>query len=401
MREIKISEPAFVKAFNCIGGACRDHCCKGWKITLDKHTVKKYVTSKDFQIRTIAEDNIQLVKHSPQAWGVIKFSQQTGNCPYLDESRLCMVQKNLGAQALSHTCSVFPRSQRLYKSEEQNSLAISCPEVASLIFKNADAMRLNEQIKLQDKFHSLPALTTQSKLLNLFCLSLIDYVESDVETALYAIIKFLIFIEKYETIDDDNLAEIEGAYASLAGQLQSGEMKAELATVPADNKVKMSLIMLMQDYFRNAQISRGSQVINHYVECLLRQLVAGEEIKIEEKISDLEVVWQQQVIPTMQGSDFAIKNFILYKFWQNNFPNQPGIPSLRALYMIVAEYYFIKLLMSACAKERGHADIEDLTNIVYSFHSLSQHNKAVTDAFYRHIESVRLGDDISMIHLLA
>ncbi|KGB01574.1 flagellar biosynthetic fliU domain protein [Enterobacteriaceae bacterium ATCC 29904] len=401
MREIKISEPAFVKDFNCIGGACRDHCCKGWKITLDKHAVKKYVTSKDFQIQTIAEESIQLIKHSPQAWGVIKFSQQTGNCPYLDESRLCMVQKNLGAQALSQTCSVFPRSQRLYKSEEQNSLAISCPEVASLIFKSADAMRLNEQVKLQDRFHNLPALTTQSKLLNLFCLSLIDHIESDVETALYAVVKFLIFIEKYESIDDDNLPAVEGAYALLAEQLHTGQMKAELATLSADNKVKMSLIMLMQDFFRNAQMSRGSEVINHYIECLLRQMVSGEEINVEEKIGRLEGVWRDEVIPNMQGSEFAIKNFILYKFWQNNFPNQPGIPPLRALYIVIAEYYFIKLLMSACTKERGHADIEDLTNIVYSFHSLSQHNKAVTDAFYRHIESVRLGDDISLIHLLA
>lgn len=401
MREIRISEPAFVKAFKCIGGSCRDHCCKGWQITLDKHTVKKYVTSKDFKIRTIAEENIQLVKKSVQDWGTIKLSPQTGNCPYLDETRLCMVHKNLGAQALSHTCTVFPRAQRLYRAEVQNSLNISCPEVASLIFNNADAMRLNEQSKLQEKFHNAPVLTTQSKLLNLFCLSLIDYVESDVETALYAIIKFIIFIEKYDAIDDSTLPEIEGAYALLADQLQTGEMQAELRAISVDGKVKSSLIILMQDYFRTAQLSRGSGVINHYIECLLRQLVSGEEINIEEKISGLEAVWQEQVIPTMQGSEFAIKNFILYKFWQNDFPNQPGIPPLRALYMIVAEYYFIKMLMSACVKERGHADIEDLTNIVYSFHSLSQHNKAVTDAFYRHIESVRLGDDISMIHLLA
>lgn len=401
MREVRINEPAFVKDFKCTGGACRDHCCKGWKISLDKHTVKKYVASKDFQIRTIAEANIQLVKNSVHDWGVIKLSQQTGNCPYLDEARLCLVHKKLGAQALSHTCTVFPRMQRLYKAEEQNSLNISCPEVASLIFNNADAMRLNEHLRLQEKFNNHPSLTTQSKLLNLFCMSLIDYVSSDVETALYAIIKFLIFIEKYDTIDESNLPEIENAYALLADQLQSGEMKTELASISIDSKVKSSLVMLMQDFFRNAPVSRGSGVINHYIECLLRNLVSGEEINIDGRISGLEAYWNEQVIPGMRESHFALKNFILYKFWQNDFPNQSGVPPLRALYMIVAEYYFIKMLMSACVQERGHADIEDLTNIVYSFHSLSQHNKAVTDAFYRHIESVRLGDDISMIHLLA
>lgn len=41
MKEITVTEPAFVTRFSCSGSACRDHCCKGWKITLDKTTVKK------------------------------------------------------------------------------------------------------------------------------------------------------------------------------------------------------------------------------------------------------------------------------------------------------------------------------------------------------------------------
>lgn len=43
MKEITVTEPAFVTRFSCSGSACRDHCCKGWKITLDKTTVKKYL----------------------------------------------------------------------------------------------------------------------------------------------------------------------------------------------------------------------------------------------------------------------------------------------------------------------------------------------------------------------
>ncbi|WP_223195156.1 hypothetical protein, partial [Salmonella enterica] len=39
MKEITVTEPAFVTRFSCSGSACRDHCCKGWKITLDKTTV--------------------------------------------------------------------------------------------------------------------------------------------------------------------------------------------------------------------------------------------------------------------------------------------------------------------------------------------------------------------------
>ncbi|EIN7362983.1 lysine-N-methylase, partial [Salmonella enterica subsp. enterica serovar Dublin] len=72
MKEITVTEPAFVTRFSCSGSACRDHCCKGWKITLDKTTVKKYLTSKDVTIREIAKNSIILLKKDPNNWGEIK-----------------------------------------------------------------------------------------------------------------------------------------------------------------------------------------------------------------------------------------------------------------------------------------------------------------------------------------
>ncbi|EHM1959577.1 lysine-N-methylase, partial [Salmonella enterica subsp. enterica serovar Heidelberg] len=66
----------------------------------------------------------------------------------------------------------------------------------------------------------------------------------------------------------------------------------------------------------------------------------------------------------------------------------------------VAEYAFIKLLTAASVHERGRLEWDDVTNIVYSFHSRSQHNSEVAKNFHHHIETVRTGDDLSMIHLL-
>lgn len=145
MKEITVTEPAFVTRFSCSGSACRDHCCKGWKITLDKTTVKKYLASKDTTIRTIAQDHIILLKKNNSHWGEIKLPSALGNCPYLDEDRLCRVQKTLGAKALSHTCSSFPRAHHTYKNEVRNSLSLACPEVTSRILNDPDAMALGEK----------------------------------------------------------------------------------------------------------------------------------------------------------------------------------------------------------------------------------------------------------------
>lgn len=78
MKEITVTEPAFVTHFSCSGSACRDHCCKGWKITLDKTTVKKYLASKDTAIRTIAQDHIILLKRTTATGGKLSCLRRWG-----------------------------------------------------------------------------------------------------------------------------------------------------------------------------------------------------------------------------------------------------------------------------------------------------------------------------------
>lgn len=95
MQEITVTEPHFVTTFQCTGTQCRDHCCKGWNIHLDKATVNKYVSSKNESIRNIAKENILLLKKDIAQWGMIKLTDGTGNCPYLTEESLCQCKKCL------------------------------------------------------------------------------------------------------------------------------------------------------------------------------------------------------------------------------------------------------------------------------------------------------------------
>ncbi|RJT47662.1 hypothetical protein [Rahnella woolbedingensis] len=62
MKEILVSEPSYVSHFNCVGAACRDHCCKRWNITVDKTTYKKYLKSEIPNIRKVAQEEMLLTK---------------------------------------------------------------------------------------------------------------------------------------------------------------------------------------------------------------------------------------------------------------------------------------------------------------------------------------------------
>lgn len=305
----------------------------------------------------------------------------------------------MGVQALSSTCQTFPRVERVYKNDVRKSLNLSCPEVVNIVLTDPHAMMLNEKSIVKPQAYAKPALTPQHKLLNLFYLSLIDQAGRDVNVGFYALIKFTLFIEKFKLVDNTALSEIETVYHALLTQLQSGELREEMSTYATDRNIKLSLVLLLQDYFRSLPVSRSSGVLNYYIECLLRTLTQGGTHSVDEGIAKLEATWQQ-VYEEQHATGFDLKNFMLYKVWERNFPNQKNADPLRTLYMISVEYYFIKILIAASAYERTYLEKEDAINIVYSFHSLSQHNPTIHENFHKHIETVRTGDDLSMIHLL-
>ncbi|MCW1432527.1 flagellin lysine-N-methylase [Citrobacter freundii] len=301
MQEITVTEPAFVKAFQCSGTQCRDHCCKTWRITLDRSTVKKYISSKDDSIRGIAKENIILLKKDIDNWGLIKLNEASGNCPYLTEDSLCQVQKTLGAEALSTTCKTFPRSERIYKNDVRKTLNLSCPEVASLVLTDPNAMVLYESSKIVPNAYTAPVFSQQQKLLNLFCLSLVEQAGSDVNVGLYALIKLTLCVKKFNQIDNVALSEVEQIYHAIMTQIQSGELKEEFSAFSADNNVKVTLVLLLQDYFRSLPVSRANGVLNYYIQCLLRTLTQEENHSVGEWVAKLESTWQK--VYEQQGDD--------------------------------------------------------------------------------------------------
>ncbi|EDU7108050.1 lysine-N-methylase, partial [Salmonella enterica subsp. enterica] len=136
-------------------------------------------------------------------------------------------------------------------------------EVTAHILNDTDAVTLNEKAIIQQKYNTAPLFSPQQKLLNLFCLSLINHAASNPDAALYALIKFVMYVQKFPRIDDAALGEIEQVYGTLVSQLQSGSLTQELANITPDKKFKTSLVLLMQDYFRALPPSRGSYVLDH------------------------------------------------------------------------------------------------------------------------------------------
>lgn len=115
-----------------------------------------------------------------------------------------------------------------------------------------------------------------------------DQAGRDINVGFYSLIKLTLFIEKFQSVDNAALSEIEPVYHALLAQLQSGELRKELSDFSADRNIKLSLVLLLQDYFRSNSGSRGSGVLNYYIQCLLRTLTQDDTYSVDEGIARLE-----------------------------------------------------------------------------------------------------------------
>ena len=153
----------YLDEFKCIGGKCEDTCCKEWSVYVDKNTYEKYNTIRDDNIRKFITDNIIIRKNYKSEkfdYGVIKLKQNK-KCPFLDEDKLCSLQRCFGEGYLSNVCSGFPRIITRINGEYEISLNISCIEAARIILLREEKINFIYGSKNLNKFEPVIEINTR------------------------------------------------------------------------------------------------------------------------------------------------------------------------------------------------------------------------------------------------
>jgi hypothetical protein len=91
-------------------------------------------------------------------------------CPLMDDNKLCMIHREMGEEALSATCSTYPRLKTHYENETRHLMTLSCPEVARMVLFEENSMRLHEDAKLVQRatINLLKKASVLMKLVSLF-----------------------------------------------------------------------------------------------------------------------------------------------------------------------------------------------------------------------------------------
>ncbi|WP_367395565.1 flagellin lysine-N-methylase [Pantoea sp. Ep11b] len=399
MKNIAIVEPLFVSAFKCIGSKCRDHCCQGWDVNLDKPTVNRYLRSSIIEIKNLAADNIDVTRKSYSNWGVMKLNA-AGNCGFMDEARLCKVHATLGASALSNTCATYPRKSRVFKTEQQKNLTLSCPEATSQLLGAPDAMLFAQVLRPQAKANKASDLDQQKKLMSLMCLNLVKGSGEKLDEAFYALVTFLLGAERINP-SKDWLTQIENNFSDVLNNLAQGVIREQLASIRPDYHLQWSLLLRMQAWLGTRKDKRAFSTLNHYVNKLIYIQAEGAKAgDISQSMIRLDEVWQNKVMPWFAERPWIMNNYIQYRIYDDFFPNDESRSPLLSLYLLTTEWFMIKSLIAANVELVGKLDEEDIINIIYSYHSITKHTPQSVVAFLAEINKVKVNDDLSLIYLL-
>ncbi len=133
--------PRYFKDFQCMGGSCPMSCCLIWSVDWTEQEIERLKNAECSEhLRMLVENSFGEVTDAPGKFRIIMDSKK--RCPFLTEDNFCLIQRELGAEYLSYTCTVYPRNALFCGSTVMNYCNLSCYRVLDTLCNDKDCMIL-------------------------------------------------------------------------------------------------------------------------------------------------------------------------------------------------------------------------------------------------------------------
>jgi hypothetical protein len=140
--------PDYYNSFSCKMGECRRACCEGWPITFSVEDYFKLMGCEcSYELRRRFDTGIKVsLSPTPDMYAAV-VPRYDGSCPMRLEDGRCSIHAELGENALSDVCRLYPRGLRV-EPEKECSCSNSCEAVLELLFSKEDPIKFISDICL-------------------------------------------------------------------------------------------------------------------------------------------------------------------------------------------------------------------------------------------------------------
>lgn len=376
--------PEYMKNFNCTSLECKDNCCYGWRVTVDKATYKKCRNVQKTALKNELSKYILRNKGSKMSNDYAYISIEKDNsCHFQCEDKLCKIHRDLGEEYLSLTCKNYPRLYSKVDSIFEASLDMSCPEVVKLVLFNKELLAFEEVEIDKDLNNSLGIVinTKSVPIYNYFwdirvgVITILQNRKLSIEQRL--ILVGLMINKIQESKKKGNLENIPNHIDYYVNKINIDELRELINSLPNNLEVQMKILEQIITFSCNSTLRK--KYVEH-IEKFKKGLKIQGEIQINECIKVYKESVKEYYEPYIKDREYIFENYLVNDVFQRMFPYKDD-NFFNEYMIIVLNYSIIRLLltgMASCDKELTDAMVIDL---VYSFSRAVLHNNMFIKAF--------------------
>ena len=331
--------------------------------------------------------------------------------PFFGADRLCGIQRQYGAQLLSATCSIFPRSLSLLDGRLEGSLSVSCPEAARQVLLDPDFLLCQADL-LSGAFRTDNVFRPAREGLGFDAIRhlLISMVRDRSRSLADRLLLIGSFVQQLDRTEDQHLALLFSHYERL---VQTEEQIPVLTELRANPKLRFRLFFgLTQQLLADPETSpRFREIFWTFAEGLANyeegdktnHLAGGSEAgnELVGLISRIEYREFHRRFPYLL-ENYLINHMLQYLFPYGRSGGGPGSRSCSAQWVLLAlQFSWMETLLIGVAAAQGNRfGTGDVVRVVQSFSRATEHNPKVLERALGELTGLQLNTLNGMAMLL-
>jgi lysine-N-methylase len=370
--------PRYVTRFSCIGSACEDNCCTGWRVTIDKKTFNAYRQTKHPELSTVFAENVrrQRSQSSDSNYARIELKAGSQECPMMVE-RLCTVHQKMDESYLSNTCFSYPRYSRNFGGQHEQALTLSCPEAARQALLVPDAFDFVENpITVRDMTVAAvkPYKGMSIELMNevrIFCMQLVRTQDLELWQRLAVLGVFCETLTA--TLAKGGHAAVPALLDSFVTMVEKGLVLAALSDLQPNHPVQARVFAM---FWQGKPQTAASAVQRKVMEEIAKGLGADAETGKATPETVIERYSQgvSRLPEALQAAPHLLEHYILNEMFRDLFPFAGKTPYEHYL-QLVSRFGLVRLMLAArCTTEGALPGAHDLVQTVQVFCRSFQHD---------------------------
>lgn len=382
----KVLKPQYMKEFKCIGKDCSESCCVKWTISIDKDTYKKYKNSKNEELKDLFSKNINRWRSKGDYANYAKIKlRDNGECPFLDENKLCNIHKHLGEDSLSVTCTVYPRIYNQIDDSLELSATMSCPEAARLALLNKEPMEfdcLEKETKIKG---GLKRKVDTNKVdfknkINRYLWDFRIFTISLLQNRNYRLWERLTILGLFfDKVSKSKLVDSISIIANYNSNINKGLYKGELSKIPSNMEVQL----LITNALTQKRVSMGTS--NEKYMKLLKKCMEGIKCGKKEEESNIkgyEKAYKYYTENFEEKYEHILENYLVNDVFKDMFPLIRK--NLFENYeILIVKYSIIRMhLIGLASFYKEEFTEEKVVSLIQSFSRVVEHNNLFVDKIY-------------------